>query len=65
MEVDELYEGDIVLTIEQAEELLQDLSHVRRKRRKLDRLLAKRWTPPIPYTFDGSHCKFTTDSICI
>lgn len=54
--MDIFFEDDILLTVDQAEDLLKDMS--RRRKRKLAEPLAKRWTPPIPYTFDGSHCEW-------
>ena len=56
-EVDTLYENDIKLTMQQAEELLDDYSERPRKKRKLAEPLSKRWALPIPYAFDGSHSK--------
>jgi hypothetical protein len=54
--VDVFFEDDIMLTVDQAEAILQDVS--RRRKRKLARPLAKRWALPIPYTFDGTHGNF-------
>ena len=53
--VDSFLEGDIRLTVEQAEHLLSDVRKPRRRKRKLAEPASKRWTLPIPYTFDGSH----------
>ncbi|KRZ61501.1 Zinc metalloproteinase dpy-31, partial [Trichinella nativa] len=53
------YEGDIVLTPEQAEELYSSLVHKndRRQKRKFIALNARHWdsSVPIDYSFDGSH----------
>ncbi len=54
-DVNLFFEADILLTVPQAAEILQDLS--RRRKRKLAEPLTKRWTLPIPYAFDGSHSK--------
>ena len=54
--MDYFFEGDMLLTLQQAEELLQDLSP--RRKRKLAEPLAKRWALPIPFTFDGKHSEF-------
>lgn len=56
--VDEFFEDDIRLTVNQAEQLLQDLS--KRPKRKLAEPIAKRWPLPILYAFDGSHGKGLT-----
>jgi len=53
--VDSLLEGDIRLTMEQAERLLTDTRKPRRQKRKLTEPVSRRWPLPIPYTFDGSH----------
>ena len=51
------FEDDIILTSEQARLLLSDVtqSHRKRRKRKLDAPLSKRWQLPIAYTFDGQH----------
>ncbi|ELT90666.1 hypothetical protein CAPTEDRAFT_212790 [Capitella teleta] len=51
--VDYFFEDDIMLTVAQAQAVLQGLS--RRQKRKLARPLVKRWQLPIPFTFDGRH----------
>ena len=53
--VDSFLEGDIRLTVEQAEHLLSDARKPRRRKRKLAEPASKSWSLPIPYTFDGSH----------
>ena len=53
--VNSILEGDIRLTVGQAEQLLMDAVKPRRRRRNLVEPTVKRWTLPIPYTFDGSH----------
>jgi len=53
--VDSILEGDIRLTAEQAERLLNDVRKPRRRKRMLIEPASERWTLPIPYTFDGSH----------
>ena len=55
--VDSFLEDDIMLTMEQAKELLQKTQ--RRQKRKLAEPLTKRWSLPIPYAFDGAHSKWT------
>ena len=66
---DMLYEKDIMLTPEQAgiilADLKQDRQHRKRIKRKLTRPLAKLWTLPIPYIFDGSHseCRYPFNTL--
>jgi len=62
-EVDYMFEDDIVLTVSQAEEILQDLNT--RTKRKLAEPLTKRWTLPIPYAFDGSHSMYWCVCVCV
>uniref|UniRef100_A0A915JMT6 Uncharacterized protein n=1 Tax=Romanomermis culicivorax TaxID=13658 RepID=A0A915JMT6_ROMCU len=53
------FEGDIVLTLDQAEEMYERVVHAddKRKRRKFIATQSRRWNPdrPIEYSFDGSH----------
>jgi len=63
--VDWILEGDIRLTVRQAQRLLVDARKPRRRKRKLAEPVSKLWTLPIPYTFDGSHSSSFTISFVV
>lgn len=63
-QVDGFLEGDIMLTIDQAEGILDDSAVKRRRKRKMAEPASKRWTLPIPYMFDGSHSTSPVIIIC-
>ena len=54
-----LFEGDIVLTKEQAEEIFHEYlqDELTRHERKVISNSLQLWQMPVNYYFDGSHCK--------
>ncbi|CAH1772988.1 unnamed protein product [Owenia fusiformis] len=53
--VNKFFESDIILSPDQASVLMDDLTSISRKKRKLTADTRKWWHLPIPFAFDGRH----------